>query len=218
MQALELLESKTVSLIITDIMMPLMNGIELCKKVKDDIRFCHIPVIMLTAKVSLDDHIEALNSKSDAYIEKPFYVSELMAQIDNLLANRQLLCSSYIKSPYALTENIVTNNIDKSFLDDLYDFILKSMSNSDISVEMLAEHANMSISTLYRKVKGLTSLSPNEYIRFCKLKKAAELIAEGKTPIKYIAEYTGFSSVSYFTSCFTKQFGVSPGKFVRHKI
>lgn len=216
-KAFELLESHNIDLVITDIMMPVMDGIELCRKIKEDIRFCHIPVIMLTAKVSLEDHIEALNSKSDAYIEKPFYTSELMAQIDNLLANRRLLCSSYVKSPYALTENIVSNDIDKAFLDDLSDFILKSMSEPDFSVEMLSEHANMSMSTLYRKIKGLTSLSPNEFIKYCKLKKAAELIAEGKTTIKSIAEFTGFSSVSYFTSCFTKQFGVSPGKFVMNK-
>lgn len=213
-QALDLLDRDNISLIITDIMMPVLDGIELCRQVKADIRYCHIPVIMLTAKVSLTDHIEALNSKSDAYIEKPFHTSELMAQVGNLLANRKLLCTSYVRSPYAMTENVAANNLDNDFLKDITDFILSTMLSQAVNVDALAEHANMSRPTFYRKLKGLTSLSPLEFIHYCKLKKAAELLSNGRTTIKEVSEKTGFSSVSHFTACFTKQFGITPGKFV----
>ena len=211
--AMELLERHNISLIITDIMMPVMDGIELCQKIKADIRYCHIPIVMLTAKVSLNDHIEALNSKSDAYIEKPFHLSELLAQVQNLLENRKLLCSAYVKSPYAMTENMARNDIDNQFLKKLSDFIYNVIPDKDVTVEMLAEHVCMSYRTLFRKIKGLTSLTPNEFIRYTKLKKATELLAQS-LPIKQVAELTGFSSVAYFTSCFNRQFGVSPGKFI----
>ena len=209
--AFDILEQENVSLIITDIMMPIMNGIELCQKVKADIRFCHIPIVMLTAKVSLNDHIEALNSKSDAYIEKPFHVAELLAQIENLLENRKLLCSAYVRSPFAITEIVSKNEMDNEFLKELSDYVYSLIPDTDITVEMLAEHVYMSYRSFYRKIKGLTSLTPNEFIRYCKLKKATELL-DGTIPIKRIAEMTGFSSVSYFTACFTKQFGISPAK------
>ncbi len=209
--ALDILEKENISLVITDIMMPVMDGIELCQKVKTDIRFCHIPIVMLTAKVSLNDHIEALNSKSDAYIEKPFHIAELLAQVKNLLENRKLLCSAYVKSPFAKTENVSKNDMDNEFLKDLSDYVYSLIPDTDITVEMLADHMCMSYRSFYRKIKGLTSLSPNEFIRYCKLKKATELL-DGTIPIKRVAEMTGFSSVAYFTACFTKQFGISPAK------
>lgn len=193
--------------------MPVMDGIELCQKVKSDVRYCHIPIVMLTAKVSLNDHVEALNSKSDAYIEKPFHLSELMAQVQNLLENRKLLCSAYMKSPFAMSENVAKNDIDNQFLKSLSDYIYSSIPDRDVTVEMLAAHANMSYRTLFRKIKGLTSLTPNEFIRYIKLKKATELL-DGSIPIKRVAEMTGFSSTAYFTACFTKQFGISPGKVI----
>ncbi|MBR3093071.1 MAG: response regulator [Bacteroidaceae bacterium] len=214
-QALDILSNQMVNIIVTDIMMPVIDGIELCKRVKNDSRFCHIPVIMLTAKVSLQDHVEALEAHSDAYIEKPFHSQQLLAQIDNLLLGRQLLSKTYAQSPYALTENVARNELDRQLLDSLTQFILVNMQDSGITVEQMAEHVNMSVSTLYRKVKSLTSMSPQEFIRFSKLRRAAELLAEGGRSIKEVAELTGFSSVQYFSSCFMKQFGVTPGKFER---
>lgn len=214
-QAIDILSNQMVNLIVTDIMMPVIDGIELCKRVKNDSRFCHIPVIMLTAKVSLRDHIEALEAHSDAYIEKPFHTQQLMAQIDNLLLGRQLLSKTFAQSPYALTENVARNELDRQLLDSLTQFVLVNMQDSSITVEQMAEHVNMSVSTLYRKVKSLTSMSPQEFIRFSKLRRAAEMLAEGGRSIKQVAELTGFSSVQYFSSCFMKQFGVTPGKFER---
>lgn len=213
--ALDIIEDQTVSLIVTDIMMPVMNGIELCKAIKEDMRFCHIPVIVLTAKVSLNDHLEALESKSDAYIEKPFHTKVLISQINNLLANRKLLCTSYLQSPYSITDNVATNNLDKQFLDRLNQYVIESIHDENLTIELLAERMNMSTSTLYRKVKQLTSVSPQEFVKCCKLKKAAELLARGNMPIKQVAEETGFSSTTYFTTCFMKQFGITPGKFKR---
>ena len=116
-----------------------------------------------------------------------------------------------MKSPFAKTENVSKNDMDNEFLKDLSDYVYYLIPDTDITVEMLADHMCMSYRSFYLKIKGLTSLSPNEFIRYCKLKKATELL-DGTIPIKRVAEMTGFSSVAYFTACFTKQFGISPAK------
>ena len=216
-QALEVLQRESVSLIVTDLMMPLMNGIELCESVKGDIRYCHIPIIVLTAKVSLQDHLDALNSQADAYIEKPFSTVQLRAQIDNLLRSRQLIRSAMLSSPYANVVTVASNSTDEDLLGKLTAVVDDHIDDPLLTVELLAGQMNMSTSTLYRKVKAVTSLSPNDFIRLCRLKKAAELLASGNYRIKEVAVMTGFSSAAYFTSCFMRQFGVTPRSFMMNK-
>ena len=173
--------------------MPVMDGIELCKSVKTNIKYCHIPIIVLTAKVSLQAHIDVLESKADAYIEKPFSTEHLLAQVSNLLANRELIRSTFVRSPHAHLISVASNSIDEKFIGKM----------------------NMSVSTLYRKVKAITSLAPNDFIRLCRLKKAAEMLAKGDLRINEVAESLGFSTTSYFTSCFMKQFGITPSEFIK---
>lgn len=214
-QALEILESHVVSLIISDLMMPVMDGIELCKSVKTNIKYCHIPIIVLTAKVSLQAHIDVLESKADAYIEKPFSTEHLLAQVSNLLANRELIRSTFVRSPHAHLISVASNSIDEKFIGKMNDYVMNNLSDSCLSVERLAEYMNMSVSTLYRKVKAITSLAPNDFIRLCRLKKAAEMLAKGDLRINEVAESLGFSTTSYFTSCFMKQFGITPSEFIK---
>lgn len=216
-QALELLQQENVQLIVTDVMMPVMNGIELCKRVKGDMRYCHIPIVVLTAKVSLQDHLDALSSQADAYIEKPFSIVQLKAQIDNLIRGRQLLRSAMLSSPYAHVTTVASNTADEGLLDRLNSIVEQHLDDPGLTVELLADGMNMSTSTLYRKVKGVTSLSPNDFIRLCRLKKAAEMLGSGRYRIKEVSARTGFSSVAYFTSCFMRQFGLTPGAFMKKK-
>ena len=215
--ALEILEKENVSLVVTDIMMPVMNGIELCQKIKGDMRYCHIPIVVLTAKVSLQDHLDALHSQADAYIEKPFSTIQLRAQIDNLLRGRELIRSAMLSSPYANVVTVASNTVDEQLLERLNAIVDEYMDDPQLTVELLANEMNMSTSTLYRKVKGITSLSPNDFIRLCRLKKAAELLGSGRFRIKEVAARTGFSSIAYFTSCFMRQFGITPGAFIKKK-
>ena len=203
------------SLIISDLMMPVMDGIELCKSVKTNIKYCHIPIIVLTAKVSLQAHIDVLESKADAYIEKPFSTEHLLAQVSNLLANRELIRSTFVRSPHAHLISVASNSIDEKFIGKMNDYVMNNLSDSCLSVESLAEYMNMSVSTLYRKVKAITSLAPNDFIRLCRLKKAAEMLAKGDLRINEVAESLGFSTTSYFTSCFMKQFGITPSEFIK---
>lgn len=213
-EALEMLDKHNVSLIISDLMMPNIDGISLCRKIKESIKYCHIPIIVLTAKVSMQAHIDALDSKADAFIEKPFSTEHLKAQIASLLANREIMRSTIINSPYAHLSSMASNSIDRKMIEKMNTYIMENLSSPDLSVESLADQMNMSISTLYRKVRSTTSLSPNEFIRLCKLKKAAELLSGGLR-VNEVATQLGFSKPSYFSNCFMKQFGMTPQEFIR---
>lgn len=223
-EALEKLRNNNVSLVITDLMMPVMNGMQLCKEIREDIRISHLPIIVLTAKTSLNDHIEALNANADAYIEKPFNSEHLHAQISNLIKNRELLQNLYVHSPYSMViGNITSNNTDEEFIRKMDEFIVSHSHSSEanekspLTVETLASHMAMSTATLYRKVKSVTSLSPKEYMQLQRLKEAARMLKENNLTIKQVAEELGFSNVSHFTQSFMKQFGITPGKFMKNE-
>lgn len=217
MRAIEILDNHNINLIVSDWMMPVMDGLELCESIKSNIKYSHIPFVVLTAKVSLQSHINVLKSKADAYIEKPFSSDHLLAQISNLLTNREIIRSTFVNSPYAHLASVVHNDIDEKFVEKVNDLIFNNIGDANLSVESLAEFMNMSTSTLYRKVKAITSLSPNDLIRLCKLKKAAELLAKQELRVSEVAEMVGYSSTSYFTSCFMKQFGMTPSEFLNNK-
>ncbi len=214
-EALGMLDRHNVSLVISDLMMPNIDGISLCRRIKENIKYCHIPIIVLTAKVSMQAHIDALDSKADAFVEKPFATEQLKAQISSLLANREIMRTTIINSPYAHLPAMASNSIDKKMIEKMNSYIMENLSNPELSVESLADRMNMSLSTLYRKVKSTTSLSPNDFIRLCKLKKAAEMLSGGEMRVNEVAGQLGFSKTSYFTSCFMKQFGMTPQDFIR---
>lgn len=212
-EAITIMNEFNIHLIVSDIMMPIMDGFSLLKKVKTDINYSHIPVVLLTAKNTIQSRLEGLELGADAYIDKPFSMDLLLAQIANLLNNRNSIQQYYFKSPIANLNSMARSKEDEIFLESLNKIILKFISNPQLSVEMIADQMNMSRPTLYRKIKAISDLTPNKLIIICRLKKAAELILEGKHSLGDIAEIVGFSSQSYFSRSFSKQFGISPSDY-----
>jgi len=214
-EALDVLAKNTVDLIISDVMMPVMDGMSLCKSVKEDLRYSHIPVILLTAKTGLQVQLDGLKIGADEYIAKPYSVDYLYARIENLLINRKKIQDAYKKSPETKIEVIAHSKADEEFLNKLVEIIHSRLDEVDLDVDSLAVMMNMSRATLYRKLKNVSELTPNDFIRLIRLKKAAELLREKEYRINEIAFIVGFSSSSYFSKCFYKQFGVLPKDFER---
>lgn len=214
LQALEILKNETIQLVISDIMMPVMDGIELCKKIKTDIEYSHIPVILLTAKNTLTSKIEGLETGADAYIEKPFVLEYLLAQINSLLNNRNHIKEFYAHSPLVHIKGIASTKADKNFLEELQKIIDENITDKDLDVDTLSKMMNMSRGTFYRKIKGISDLTPNELINLSRLKKAAELLAEGKYKINEVANIVGYNLNSNFSRDFHKQFGVTPSNYL----
>ena len=216
-QALEQLRKSTVNLIVTDVMMPEMDGFEFTQKVKSDMEFSHIPVILLTAKVLAQSKVQGYELGADAYLEKPFSVEVLLARIENLLQSREKLRESFLKNPFIGAVTVALNKSDEAFIKKLNEVIQESLSDSDFNVEDMAERFNMSRASFYRKVKGVLDLTPNEYIRLERLKKAAQLLKQDDYKINEICYMVGFNSPSYFAKCFQQQFGMLPKDFQEQK-
>lgn len=216
-EALSILRDKDMDIIISDIYMPGSDGFTLLREVRTDEMLCHIPLILLTAESSLDAKIKGLEYGANAYIEKPFSVEQLLATIKNILKDREIMRKSFrngLPLPPVRTEGQAQ---DSKFLEKISGIILERMGESWISVEELAERMNVSHSSLQRKIKGLTGLSPIEFIRTVKLNKAAELLASGEYRVNEVCYAIGFNKPSYFSSCFKKQFGVLPKDYVKRK-
>lgn len=212
--ALSLLNEYVVNLIISDVMMPQMDGFELCETIKSDLSSSHIPVVLLTAKTGLQSKIEGMELGADAYIEKPFDNEFLLATISNLLLSRRKMIESFTKSPHLFAGASQISKADEEFMKTVYDVIQKNIQNPDFNKENLADELNLSRSSLYRKIKGVFDISPNEFIRLERLKKAAFLLQEGETRISEVCYLVGFNSPSYFSKCFFKQYGILPKDFV----
>lgn len=213
LQAQKKLDEEPVDMVISDIMMPLMDGIALCKYIKENLKYSHIPVILLTAKTALQAKIEGLKTGADEYIEKPFSMDFLKARIVNLLENRDKIKESYMRSPELAYDTIVHSKADEEFLGSLMEQIHAHLEDTDLGVDKLAVAMNMSRATLFRKVKNISELTPNDFIRLVRLKKAAKLLKEREYRVNEIAFIVGFSSASYFSKCFYKQFGMLPKDF-----
>lgn len=212
--ALQQLENQDVDLIISDIMMPELDGLGLLKEVKSNYKFSHIPFIFLTAKNNLNSKIESLDLGADAYVEKPFSFSHLKAQITNLLEKREEVRRLFSLYPIDAINTLDINDTDQRFLSDVNLVIENNMDNPELNIDFLSGKLGMSRSTLNRKFKGLSELSPNEYIRLYRLKKAAVYLKSGKYRINEVAFLTGFSTSSYFAKCFQRQYGVLPKEYI----
>ena len=212
-EALEILRKISVNLIVSDIMMPGMDGFELTQRLKSDIEFSHIPVILLTAKVNVESKVKGFETGADAYIDKPFSLEVLLAQIANLLQNREKLRQSFMNHPFIGANSMALTKSDEEFIRKLYAIVQENLDNSAFVVENIAEQFNMSRASFYRKIKGILDLTPSEYIRVERLKKAAHLLREKNYKVNEICYMVGFSSPSYFTKCFQQQFNVSPKDF-----
>ena len=213
LQALDLLKNNNVNIIVSDVMMPEMDGFELAQRVKSDIEFCHIPIILLTAKANVESKVQGFKTGADAYIDKPFSVEILLAQIANLLQNREKLRETFLKHPFIGATSVALTKSDEDFINKLNTLVHDNLDNSDFNVEGLAEQFNMSRASFYRKIKGVLDLTPNEYIRLERLKEAARLLKEKDLKVNEICYMVGFNSPSYFTKCFQQQFGILPKDF-----
>lgn len=208
--ALTLIKEKNPDLIISDVMMPVMNGYELCAAVRDDIQTCHIPLILLTAKTGDEAQMNAFECKADAFINKPFNQNILRLRVDKLIEQRRQLIQKYGKQPEEKTTMLATNLLDKAFLEKMEGILKEKLADEGFKVEELAFYMAMSTSGLYRKIKSLTDQSPVEYIRVFRLKIAANRLRETSCSVTEIAEETGFSTQKYFSKCFKQQFGMTP--------
>ncbi len=214
-EALEKLGANPFDLIITDLMMPVMDGFELCKAVKNDEELSTIPILIVTAKNDLDSKIKGLQLGAEAFIEKPFSLKYLKQSVHSILENRKREREAFSKKPFFNVDSIHTSKADEEFMNKCIDVINAHVSEEDFNVESLTDIMCMSRSSLLRKIKALFNLSPSELIRLVKLKKAAELIQDGNYRIGEICVMVGISSPSYFAKLFAKQFNVTPKEFAK---
>lgn len=212
-EALKILSENTISLVVSDVMMPEMNGFELCRTLKTNIEYSHIPIILLTAKATIQSKIEGIELGADDYIEKPFSTEYLLARIANLLSNQEKLRQAFTSSPFVNAQTIALTKADEAFLEKLTEVIKSNISEPEFNVDILAEKMNMSRSSLHRKIKGIAQITPNEFIQLERLKMAAQLIQSQEYKINEVCYIVGFNSSSYFAKCFQKQFGVLPKDF-----
>ena len=214
-EALHLLQNHEVSMIVSDWMMPRMDGAEFCRRVRQDQRTSHIPFIMLTAKTDDDSKVEGMDVGADTYIEKPFSVQYLEACIRNILQIRHRLMEKFSTQPLEPVTEIAQNPTDSEFLKKMNQVIEENFSNSELNVNFLADKLNISRSSLFAKIKTLAEITPNEMIQMMRLKKAAQLMKEGRYTISEISYMVGFSNPSYFSKCFQKQFGIKPTDYIK---
>jgi signal transduction histidine kinase/ligand-binding sensor domain-containing protein/DNA-binding response OmpR family regulator len=206
---LELALQKLPDLILTDVIMPVMNGLELCKSIKADLKTSHIPLMMLSAKVLVKDRLEGIDSGADMYLSKPFDMDILRSSLVQLINSRQIMFNKFYNgiTPKAKEK---TTTLDNDFIKNVLHYINENISETELSVEDLASKVFLSRSQLYRKIKTLTGVSVNEFIRNVRLEKAKELIELGNDNITEISYKVGFSSPSYFTKCYKDKYGYLP--------
>ena len=214
-EALDKLSKNEISIIISDWMMPRMDGAEFCRQLRCNPLTSHIPFVMLTAKTDDDSKVESMDVGADTYIEKPFSVQYLEACIRNILDMRRRLIEKFSTQPLEPVTEIASNPTDNEFLKQMQKLIEENFSNSELNVNFLAEQLNISRSSLFAKIKTLADATPNEMIQIIRLKRAAELLKENKYSISEIAYMVGFSSPSYFSKCFLKQFGIRPADYMK---
>ncbi|MCW2120943.1 two-component regulator propeller domain-containing protein [Flavobacterium sp. 7A] len=212
---LEMAKKHMPNIVITDLMMPIMDGIELCNQLKSTQETSHIPVIVLTAKTSQEKEIEGLKNGADAYIRKPFNLELLELKISNILKHREELRKRFNRDITLQPNEVTITSSDENFLKQAIDIVEKHMMDTEFSVEMLVKEMNISRSNLYLKIKELTGLSSSEFIRNIRLKRAVQLFEKSDYSVKEIMYMTGFNTASYFSKCFKKQFGVIPSKYIR---
>lgn len=209
-EAMEVIQKKEVDIIISDVMMPEMDGLELCRQLKQDIKTSHIPIILLTARNSADDRVECYKAGADGYIAKPFELKVLEARVENFLAQKRIRQEEFRTAGKPASEKLELSALDRTFLDKVIAYISENMENSELDVNELSDKLCMSKSTLYRKIKSMSGLSPVELIRNIRLKHAYQLLQEGGLSIMDVTFACGFSNPKYFSTCFKEQFGVTP--------
>ncbi len=202
-------------IIVCDVMMPKMNGVELCGLLKNELSTGHIPIILLTARSLDEQRIEGFKSGADDYISKPFNSDVLESRISNLIENRKHLRELLQKNVFTPESKEMLNEVDENFLEKLRTLIEENLSDSNLNVEDLGQHIGLSRTQLYRKVKSLTNFSPNELLRIMRLKKAFVLLSSSDLNIAEVAYDVGFTSPSYFAKCFKEYYNESPTDYLK---
>ena len=204
---------RTPDIVLSDVMMPRMDGFELCHLIKQDINICHIPVVLLTAKADTDSKVEGLEYGADSYVEKPFAPEYLVAVVQGILENRKRLQTYYSSKPLVKSSSIQHSHLEDSLLQKVEQFMEERLDDQTIRVEDLANAANMSKSSLQRKMQALFGMSVGEYVMLYRLKVAARIMDSEEVPVSDVGFRVGFTSHSYFSKCFKKQFGMTPREF-----
>ena len=213
-EAFDIVKSNNIDMIISDIMMPIMDGCELCNLIKNNVSYSHILVILLTAAIGVETHLRSLKAGVDSYIEKPFKIEVLKATIGNLFKNREIQNEQFNSNPLAWLSGTSISTVEREFMEKLHSIVLEHISETEMTTPQLASMMMISRQTLAAKVRANTGLSTLEYIRICRLKKAAELLAERKYRISEVAYLVGYTSPSYFTKHFQQQFNMTPSEFI----
>lgn len=212
-QAWDKLNSNEVDVIICDVMLPDANGWELCTRIKGDLRFNHIPIIILTAKNGIDDRVASYEAGADGYIAKPFELKILFARVDNLIRSSRIRQAAFRKEENISLDGLAFPTADKQFLQSIIDSIEQHLEETEYDLEQLATEMNMSKSTLYRKIKSMTGLTPLDFVRNIKMKRACMMLLSCTQNISEIAYAVGFSTPKYFTKCFKDEFGITPTEY-----
>jgi signal transduction histidine kinase/DNA-binding response OmpR family regulator len=216
-EGLEISVEHLPDLIVTDLMMPNMDGVEFCKKLKTDERTSHIPVIMLTAKASVENRIEGFETGADDYITKPFNMKELLTRINNLIDQRRKLRERFSREVTLQPKDIAITSADEKFLNRTIEIIERNIGDGEFDVAALREKISLSHMQLFRKLKALTDQAPEEFIRTIRLKRAAQLMEKKFGNIAEITYEVGFNNLSYFAKCFKDMYGMSPSEYMKNK-
>jgi signal transduction histidine kinase/DNA-binding response OmpR family regulator/ligand-binding sensor domain-containing protein len=212
-EGLEKATQEQPTLIVCDVMMPGIDGFELTRRLKDDFQTSHIPIILLTAHSSEEHRLEGIQAGADSYIIKPFSIKYLIARINKLIEQREKLQQKFVREPGMPIFPISATNKDREFIDRVNILIEHNMSNADFSVDTFAQTVGLGRTNFYRKIKGLTGHSPNEYLRIVRMKKAAELLSTTQMNVSEVSYKVGINDPFYFSKCFKAQFGKSPSQF-----
>ena len=201
---------------VSDIMMPKLTGDKMCERLKNDQITSHIPIVLLTAKVSDQDKIEGLQIGADDYLIKPFNDKELLARINNLIAQRRKLREKYLRDAEIRPTEVAVTSVDKKFIEKLMRVVEENISNPEFHVEQLADLLAMSRTQLNRKISSILGQKPNEFIRKYRIRRAAELIKQNFGNMTAVAYKVGFDNLSYFSKCFKQIYKQSPLEFEKN--
>jgi YesN/AraC family two-component response regulator len=191
--------------------MPKMSGVELCKQVKSNIETCHIPVVLLTARTTIEHTIEGLQNGADDYITKPFNINILISRCNNLVNSRVILQEKFSQQPQMTPLMLATNILDKDFIDKVMNVVEENISNPDFNIDILADTLGIARTNIYAKIKAITGQTPNKFILTIKLKKAAFLLKNNpELRISDISDMTGFTTSGYFGKCFKETYHMTP--------
>lgn len=213
LEALNVIKDNEIDIIISDVMMPEMDGLEFCRALKSNLETSHIPIILLTAKNTVEDRIECYNAGADGYISKPFELKILEARINNFIMHKKNKQEEFRSNVEVNIDSLEPSSMDKEFLDKVISVIKSNMSEGDFDVVQLADALAVSKSSLYRKMKIATGLSPIEFIRNIRLKHGSQLLKDKSISVAEVAYECGFSNPKYFATCFKEEFGVTPKEY-----